>query len=329
MKAVVCNELGEPSVLRVEERPSKAPRDGEVRVKLKAAALNFPDILMIAGGYQVKPDLPFIPGIEAAGEIVEVGARTGKWTVGTPVIVTGAGDPLGLFAEEVTVPVSTLTAIPKGMTYEEASGYLATYATSYHGLVDRARLKAGETLVVHGATGGVGMAAVQIGKHLGATVIATGGDDGKLAKVKAMGADHVINYKTQDIRETVKVLTNGKGANVFYDPVGGEVFEASMRCIALEGRILIIGATSGTYAPVKTNHILIKEVEIIGVLHGHWRDRHPEMFEQNMRILGEWAEAGHIKPYVGRTYPLEKAADALAALGNREIVGKCVLTIDN
>ena len=328
MKAVVCNRLGDPSVLEIEERPGRPAGPGEVRVKLHAAALNFPDILMISGGYQVKPALPFIPGIEAAGEIVETGEGVSGWKTGDRVIVTGAGDPLGLFAEEVTCPVSALNAIPKGMSFAEASGYLATYATSYHALVDRGRLRAGETLVVHGATGGVGTAAVQIGKHLGATVIATGGDDGKLEAVKAMGADHVVNYAREDIRERVKELTGGRGANVVYDPVGGAAFEASMRSIALEGRILIIGATSGTYAPAKTNHILIKELEVIGVLHGNWRDRHPDRFAENMRVLGEWYEAGHIKPHVGRTYPLEKAADALVALANREIVGKCVLTID-
>lgn len=327
MKAVVCNRLGDPSVLEIEERPVRAPGEGEVRVRLKAAALNFPDILMIAGGYQIKPELPFIPGIEAAGEIVEAGAGVADWKPGDRVIVTGAGDPLGLFAEEVTAPVSALNAIPSAMSYEAASGYLATYATSYHALVDRGRLRAGETLVVHGATGGVGTAAVQIGKHLGAVVIATGGNDGKLAAVRAMGADHVVNYASEDIRERVKELTGGRGADVIYDPVGGPVFEASMRCIALEGRILIIGATSGTYAPAKTNHILIKEIEVIGVLHGNWRDRHPDRFAENMRVLGEWAEAGHIMPHVGRSYPLEQAADALRALANREIVGKCVLTI--
>lgn len=327
MKAVVCNRLGDPSVLEVEERPSRAPGKGEVRIRLKAAALNFPDILMIAGGYQLKPELPFVPGIEAAGDIVEVGPDAGPWKVGDRVIVTGATELYGLFAEEATAPVSALLAIPKGMSYEAASGYLATYATSYHALVDRGRIRKGETLVVHGATGGVGTAAVQIGKHLGATVIATGGDDRKLDALRTMGADHVVNYSREDIRERVKELTGGRGADIFYDPVGGAVFEASMRCVALEGRILIIGATSGTYAPVKTNHILIKEVEVIGVLHGNWRDRHPNLFAQNMRVLGEWAEAGHIDPHVGRTYPLEKAAEALDALANREIVGKCVLVI--
>jgi NADPH2:quinone reductase len=320
--------LGDPSVLEVEERPSRSPASGEARVRLKAAALNFPDILMIAGGYQVKPALPFIPGIEAAGEIVETGGDAGPWNAGDRVIVTGAGDPLGLFAEEVTAPVSTFNAIPAGMSFAAASGYLATYATSYHALVDRGRLRAGETLVVHGATGGVGTAAVQIGKVLGATVIATGGDDRKLEVVRRMGADHVVNYSSEDIRERVKELTHGRGADVIYDPVGGPVFEASMRCIALEGRILIIGATSGTYAPAKTNHVLIKEIEVIGVLHGNWRNRNPERFAHNMRILGEWAEAGRIAPHVGRTYPLEQAADALRALANREVVGKCVLTME-
>ncbi|MET0429007.1 MAG: NADPH:quinone oxidoreductase family protein [Microvirga sp.] len=328
MKAIVCNRLGDPSVLEVEERPSRSPGNGEARVALKAAALNFPDILMIAGGYQVKPALPFIPGIEAAGEIVETGSDAGPWRVGDRVIVTGAGDPLGLFAEEVTAPISAFNAVPAGMSFAAASGYLATYATSYHALVDRGHLRAGETLVVHGATGGVGTAAVQIGKVLGATVIATGGDDGKLEAVRAMGADHLINYRSEDVRERVKELTHGRGADVIYDPVGGPVFEASMRCIALEGRILIIGATSGTYAPAKTNHILIKEIEVIGVLHGNWRSRHPDRFADNMRILGEWAEAGRIAPHVGRIYPLERAADALKALANREVVGKCVLSME-
>ncbi len=328
MKAIVCNRLGDPSLLAVEERPTRAPGEGEVRVRLKAAALNFPDILMVAGGYQVKPALPFIPGIEAAGEIVEAGPGVRGWKAGDRVIVTGAGEPLGLFAQQVTAPVSALDPIPEGMSFAEASGYVATYATGYHGLVDRGRLRSGETLVVHGATGGVGTAAVQIGKHLGATVIATGGDDGKLAAVRVLGADHVVNYSREDIRERVKELTGGRGADVIYDPVGGAVFEASMRCIALEGRILVIGATSGTYAQVKTNHILIKEIEVIGVLHGNWRARHPDRYLENMRVLGEWATAGHIRPHVGRTYPLEQAADALRALAGREVVGKCVLTID-
>lgn len=328
MKAMVCNRLGDPSVLELEERPSKQPAKGEVRVRLRAAGLNFPDILMIAGSYQIKPALPFIPGIEAAGEIVESGGSIAPWKVGDRVIVTGAGDPLGLFAEEVTVSVAALDAVPQGMDFTAAAGYLATYATSYHALVDRARLARGEYLLVHGASGGVGTAAVQIGLHLGATVIATGMDDAKLAEVKRLGAHHTINAAREDIRERVKELTGGRGVDVVYDPVGGALFDTSMRCVAPEARILIIGATSGTYSPAKTNHVLIKEIEIIGVLHGNWRARHPDRFAANMAVLGEWARLGFIKPHVGRTYRLEQAGEALAALGRREIVGKCVLVME-
>lgn len=326
MRAVICKALGDPSGLVVEERPSRSPGLGEARIALMACGVNFPDILMVSGGYQLKPELPFIPGMEAAGFILEIGAGVRDWSIGQKVIVTGPGDPIGLFAEEVTADVSLLTPMPDGLSFIQAAGYVATYATSYHALMDRGALRSGETLLVHGATGGVGTAAVQLGKAFGATVIATGGDGAKLEIVRGLGADHVVNYRIEDVRERVKVLTGGKGADVIYDPVGGEMFEASMRCVAPEGRILVIGATSGSYTPAKTNHILVKEVAVIGVLHGNWRIRHPDLFEANMRRLAAMVAEGSVTPHVGRTYPLEKAAVAMAALGNREVVGKCVLT---
>jgi NADPH2:quinone reductase len=328
MRAVICNALGDPSGLTVEERPSRSPGPGEARIALKACGLNFPDILMVSGGYQLKPELPFIPGMEAAGVIVETGAGVEGWSVGQRVIITGPGNPIGLFAEEVTANVSLLTPMPDGLSFVQAAGYVATYATSYHALVDRAALRAGETLLVHGATGGVGTAAVQLGKAFGATVIATGGDNAKLDIVRSLGADHIVNYRDEDVRERVKTFTGGRGVDVVYDPVGGEMFEASMRCIVPEGRILVIGATSGSYAPAKTNHILVKEVAVIGVLHGNWRIRHPDLFEANMRRLAAMVADGSIKPHVGRTFPLEQAATAMAALANREVVGKCVLTTE-
>lgn len=328
MRAVVCNALGPVSGLAVEERPSRAPGAGEVRVGIAACGVNFPDLLMVSGGYQLKPPLPFIPGMESAGVILAVGEGVTDWQPGQRVTITGPAHPIGLFAEEVTADQSYLSATPPGLTDTEAAGYVATYATSYHALVDRAGLREGEVLLVHGASGGVGTAAVQLGKVLGATVIATGGDDAKLAKVKELGADIVVNTSREDVREVVKTATGGVGADVIYDPVGGDLFETSMRCVAPEGRILVIGATSGVYAPAKTNHILVKEVAVIGVLHGNWRVRHPDRFARNMEALDDLVAAGRIRPHVGRTYPLAKAAEAMAALANREIVGKCVLTTE-
>ena len=325
MKAVVCNQFGDVSNLVVEERPSRSPGAGEVRVKLHAIGLNFPDILMIGGTYQIKPKLPFIPGMEGAGEIVECGAGVLGWHVGDKVIVSGPGEPIGLYAEEITTTLDNLMRMPSGLTYAEAAGYIAIYATGYHALVQRGALQPGETLVVHGATGGVGTAAVQLGKSLGARVIGTGGDDGKLAVVKKIGADEIINYKTEDLRERLKALTGGRGADVIYDPVGGDVFEASMRAIKPEGRILVIGATSGTYTPAKTNHVLVKEVSIIGVLHGNWRMRNPDKFEANMSVLERMIADGKIRPHVGRKFRLDQAAEGLRALANREVVGKAVL----
>lgn len=328
MRAVICKAIGDPSAIVVEDRPSRSPGPGEVRLAIHAAGLNFPDLLMVNGGYQLKPELPFIPGMEAAGRIVEVGPGVTGWSVGQRVIITGPAHPIGLFAEEVTADASYLTPLPDALTDIEAAGYIATYATGYHALVDRGALRAGEVLLVHGATGGVGTAAVQLGKALGAQVIATGGDDAKLSVVRELGADAVINYRTEDVRERVKALTGGAGADVIYDPVGGEIFEASMRCIAPEGRILVIGATSGTYAPARTNHILVKEVAVIGVLHGNWRLRHPDLFDRNMAALAQMVADGVVRPHVGRVYPLERAGEAMAALANREIVGKCVLTTE-
>lgn len=328
MKAIVCNQLGDLSALVLEDLPSRPPAVGEVRIRLHAAALNYPDILMVNGKYQIKPVLPFIPGMEAAGEILDCGAGVKGWAPGDRVMVTGPAEPIGLFAETVTTSPEYLTRMPPELSFVQAAGYVATYATGFHALVDRGHLAKGDTLLVHGATGGVGTAAVQLGKALGATVIATGGDDAKLATVAQLGADHLINYAREDIRERVKTLTQGRGVDVVYDPVGGDVFEASMRCIAPEGRLLVIGATSGSYASVKTNHVLVKEVSIIGVLHGNWRLRHPEKFDANMRALAEMVAAGRVRPHIGRTYRLSDAAAALTALANREIVGKCVLLTD-
>jgi NADPH:quinone reductase len=328
MRAVVCNAFGSVSGLVVEERPSREPGPGEVRVALAACGVNFPDILMVAGTYQLKSPLPFVPGMEAAGVVSAVGANVARWTIGDRVMITGPAQPIGLFAEEVTADAGYLTPTPPALTDVEAAGYVATYATGYHALVDRAGLRAGEVLLVHGATGGVGTAAVQLGKVLGARVIATGGDDAKLSVVRDLGADIVVNTRREDVREVVKAATGGAGADVVYDPVGGEMFETSMRCIAPEGRLLVIGATSGVYAPAKTNHILVKEVAVIGVLHGNWRVRNPDRFDKNMTALDALVAQGRIRPHVGRTYPLERAAEAMAALAGREIVGKCVLTTE-
>src|SRR5688572_5312800 len=267
MRAVLCETLGDPSVLKIVDLPAPTPGSGEVLVRVRAAALNFPDVLMVAGGYQHKPALPFTPGMEAAGEILALGDSVTGWAIGDRVIF---GKRPGAFAEQVAVPIGGIAMkAPEGWSFAEAAAFRVGAQTAYHGVVHRANLKAGETLLVHGATGGVGLAAVQLGKHLGAMVIATGGDDEKLAIVRKQGgADHVVNYRTGDFVAAVKELTNGHGANVIYDPVGGDVLEKSVRCAAFGARLAIIGFTSGGPSKLMSNHILIKCLTVLGVRAG-------------------------------------------------------------
>lgn len=324
MRAVVCDRLGDPSVLRIEERPIPEVGPADVLVKVGAASVNFPDVLMLSAGYQHKPELPFIPGMEGAGTIAAVGSGVKGWQAGDKVIF---GVRPGAMAEYVCVAASGVQMrLPEGWSFAEGSAFRVGATTAFHSLVHRAGLKRGEILLVHGASGGVGMAAVQLGKHLGARVIATGGDDARLAVVKAHGADEVVNYRTTDFVAAVKDLTGGKGVDVVYDPVGGEVLEKSVRTAAYGARLLVVGFTSGGPSKLMSNHVLIKGLTILGVRAGETIRRHsPELGRDYTEELPRLAGLGVMRPHISHRFPMERAADAFRALIDRKVVGKAVI----
>lgn len=325
MRAMRVHELSDDiGSIELVEADLPPPGEGEVRLKLKACSINFPDLLMIQGKYQFKPDLPFSPGMEGSGIVTELGPGVDNVSVGDEVV---AGLRIGGFAEEVNAAAAACRPIPKGMDFVKAAAYPAAYLTAYVALVVRGNLKAGETLLVHGSTGGVGLAAVEVGKLLGATVIATSASDEKLKTVKERGADHVLNV-TKGFREKVKELTDGKGADVIYDPVGGDVFDESVRCIAWNGRLLIIGFTSGRIPSVPVNMPLIKGFSVVGVRAGEYGRRDPEAGKENIKAIDSWASEGKIDPYVCARFPLEQAVDAMRMLQDRQAVGKVVLTMN-
>lgn len=322
-KAMVVRTLSDDlSTLKLEEREVAAPRRGEVRVRLKAASVNFPDILMVQGKYQLKPELPFSPGMEGAGDVVAVGDDVVRVKVGDKVVV---GARFGCYAEEIVVPEAALRALPRGFDYAKGAAYPAAYLTAYVGLVRRGALQAGETLLVHGAAGGVGLAAVDLGKLLGAQVIATASSEEKRAFLKSYGADHVL--APSGFREAVKDLTHGHGADIVYDPVGGDVFDESVRCIAFGGRLLVIGFTSGRIPTVSVNMPLIKGFSVVGVRAGEYGRQYPEKGVENVRTIDAWAGEGKIRPHVCATFPLERAREAMAMLQSRMVMGKVVLTM--
>jgi NADPH:quinone reductase len=324
MRAIVCDRLGDPSVLKIEERPAPVPGPTDVLIKVGAASVNFPDVLMLSAGYQHKPDLPFIPGMEGAGIIEAVGGDVTEWRVGERVIF---GVRPGAFAEYVKLPASgQLMHLPDDWSLAEGAGYRVGAVTAYHSLVHRAQLKKGEVLLVHGAAGGVGLAAVQLGKHLGATIIATGGDDDRLAVVREKGADHVVNYRTSDFVSAVKDVTGGKGADVVYDPVGGEVLEKSIRAAAYGARLLVVGFTSGGPSRIMSNHVLIKGLTILGVRAGETARRgSSSLADDYARDLPRLAALGVMRPHISHRFPMERAADAYRALIDRKVIGKAVI----
>ncbi len=325
MRAMRVHELSDDiGSIRLVDVDLPPPGAGEVRLKLKACSINFPDLLMIQGKYQFKPELPFSPGMEGSGIITELGPGVDGLSVGDEIV---AGLRIGGFAEEVNASAAACRPIPKGMDFIKAAAFPAAYLTAYVALVVRGNLKAGETLLVHGSTGGVGLAAVDVGKLIGATVIATSASDEKLKTVKARGADHVINVM-EGFRERVKELTDGKGADVIYDPVGGDVFDESVRCIAWNGRLLIIGFTSGRIPTVPVNMPLIKGFSVVGVRAGEYGRRDPKAGKDNINAIDRWASEGKIDPYVCATFPLEQAVDAMRMLQDRKAVGKVVLTMN-
>lgn len=322
MKAVLCREFGAPSVLTVEEIEAPRPGPEEVRIAVRAVGVNFPDLLLVAGKYQARPPFPFSPGIESAGEVIEVGPEVEDIRPGDRVF---ANHSHGGFAEEVVAPAATVYPMPETMSFEHAAAFPVAYGTGYHGLVQRGALAPGETLLVHGAGSGVGLVAVELGKLLGATVIATAGSALKLEVAREYGADHLINYREEKIRERVKEFTAGAGADVVYDPVGGDVMDESVRCINWGGRILVIGFASGRFADIPSNLVLIKGMSVVGVYWGSFAARNPERNRENFRVLLDWFAQGKVKPLISRSFALEEAAAALEALEARKVTGKAVL----
>ncbi|MDZ7714403.1 MAG: NADPH:quinone oxidoreductase family protein [Rhodovibrio sp.] len=325
MRRIACREHGALETLTLEaDAPVPEPAAGEVAIDVAAAGLNYADTLMVAGSYQATPALPFAPGLEAAGTVRAVGSGVDSLSPGQRVLaILDAGG----FAEVAVAQARDVFPIPARMDMATAAGFPITYGTAHGALVWRAQLKRGETLLVHGAAGGAGLAAVEVGKALGARVIATAGGPEKTAIAAAHGADHTIDYKTQDIRQTVKELTDDNGADVVFDPVGGEVFDASMRCIAWCGRIVVIGFASGTVPQPKANHLLVKNVSVMGLYWGSYRARAPELMRRQFEDLFAWFGSGYLHPRVSRSYPLGQAVQALSDLKSRKATGKLVLQV--
>ena len=323
-KAVVCRELGPPENLRLESFASVPLAPGQVRVALRAAGINFPDILMAAGEYQLKPELPFTPGMEAAGDVVEVDGAVKGVEAGDRVIVKMRH---GAYCDEAVVAAAQLTPLPTAFDYAEGATFLAAHGTAYHALIDRGQLQVGEVMLVHGAGGGVGLAAVEIGKLIGATVIAAASSEQKLGVAKARGADHLVLYQREPFRDAVKRITDGRGVDVVYDPVGGEVFENSLRCIAWGARVLVIGFTGGI-GLARTNLLLLKGASVLGVRAGEAVRKNPALGEARLRKLVEWAEAGKIRPHVSHRLPLEDYARAMRLLIDRKAIGRVALMME-
>ena len=323
MKAVLCKQFGPPESLVVEDVPSLKPGPGEVVVSMRAASVNFPDVLIIQNKYQFKAPLPFSPGSEMSGVVKEIGEGVKNVKPGDRVM---AVTTYGSFAEEVKTESSRLLPIPEGMDFKSAAAFLLTYGTSDHALRDRAQLKSGETLLILGAAGGVGVSAIEIGKILGAKVIACASSAEKLAVCREHGADETINYSTEDMRERIKLITAGKGVDVVYDAVGGAYTEPALRSTAWRGRLLVVGFAAGEIPKIPLNLTLLKGCSIVGVFWGDWLRREPQAYADSLRQLGQWYREGKIKPHVSATFPLERAADALKLMADRKVKGKVVVT---
>lgn len=323
MKAILCKAWGDPSTLVLEEVEAKALGEGEVRIRIRACGVNFADTLMIAGQYQSRPPFPFSPGVEIAGEVIEVGAGVTQFMLDDRVM--GITD-YGGYAEEATIRAALLLPMPPNMDFVTAAAFPIAYGTSHLALDHRAHLKTGKTLLVLGAAGGVGLTAVEIGKLMGATVIAAASTPEKLALTQQYGAEHFINTSSENLRDRIKEITGGKGVDVVYDPVGGDLFDQAVRSLNWEGRLLVIGFASGRIPEVPANLTLVKNISIVGVFWGAYAGRNPKVLTGSLLTLLEWHAEGKLKPHISATYPLEKAADALFALINRQSTGKVVIT---
>lgn len=322
MKAIVCKTWGLPDTLVVEDLPDVVPGPGQVAIDIKAAGVNFPDVLIIQNKYQFKPELPFTPGGELAGVVRAVGAGVTQYKAGDQVI---AFSGQGAFAQQIAVPAQAVMPMPPGMDFDTAAAITLTYGTSHHAVADRAQLKAGETMLVLGAAGGVGLAAIEIGKALGAHVIAAASSDEKLAVCKAHGADDTINYTTQDLREAARAATGGKGPDVIYDPVGGIYAEPAFRSIAWRGRYLVVGFANGGIPKLPLNLTLLKGASLVGVFWGDFAKREPKANLAAMQELMNWLAAGKIKPHISGRYALADTPKALNDMAARKITGKVVI----
>jgi NADPH:quinone reductase len=323
MRTMLCHAFGEPDQLKLSELPPPPIRPDCVRVAVHAVGVNFADILLVQGSYQEKPPFPFSPGFELAGVVTELGAGVEGVKLGDRV--AGIMEH-GAYADEVVLPVNRIFPIPRTMDFAAAAGFPVAYGTSHGALDWRARLKPGETLLVLGAAGGVGLTAVEIGKAMGASVIAVAGGAEKLAIAKAQGADHLIDYSKEDLRGRLKEITGGRGVDVVYDPVGGDSFDQSLRSIAWGGRLVVIGFASGRVPQIPANLLLVKNCDVIGFYWGSYRTRQPALVRQSFETLFAWFEAGKLKPHISHRLDLAEAPKALQLLKSRKATGKVVLT---
>lgn len=323
MKAMLCREWGAPAVLQIEDVPPRALRPGEVRIRVRAAGVNFADSLMIGGTYQVKPPFPFTPGLEAAGEVSETGSGVTRLHTGQRVLAVLRNG--GGYAEEIALHAATVVPIPERMDFVTAAAFPVAYGTSHFALTYRGQLQSEETLLVLGAAGGVGLTAVEIGKALGARVIAAAGGVEKLAIAQSRGADDLIDYRRESVRDRVRELTGGKGADVVFDPVGGDAFDQALRAVNWEARMLVIGFAAGRIQAVPANLILVKNISVVGVVWGAQTERDPAWMSGNLAELLRWWDEGRLKPLVAKTFPLAEAGAALDALLSRRYAGKIVL----
>ena len=322
MQAWICNELSGPDALIWQDAPTPEPRPGEVRVAIKAASLNFPDLLIVQGKYQMKPPLPFVPGAEFAGVVEAVGEGVKHLSVGSHVAGFGG---TGGFGTHTISKAAVLMPLPPAFSFEDAAAFLCTYGTTYHGLMDRAALKAGETVLVLGAAGGVGTAAIQIAKAAGAKVIAAASTDEKCALCKELGADATINYSTQNLRDELKTLTEGKGPDVIYDPVGGDLTEQAFRSIGWRGRLLVVGFANGAIPSLPLNLTLLKGASVMGVFWGEFARREPQNNAACLMQLAAWYMEGKIKPVIEHKLPMSQLKEAFTLMGSRQVRGKVVL----
>ncbi|AFU98899.1 NADPH:quinone oxidoreductase family protein [Simiduia agarivorans] len=320
MKAIVCNAFGEP--LTLEQRPDLKAGPGQVVINIEAAGVNFPDGLLVAGLYQFKPPLPFVPGTEVAGTIAEVGEGVKHLTPGQRVVSVNMLD--GYASQMLTYP-NLVMPLPDGIPVDEAAGLITAHATAHHGLKQRANLKAGETLLVTGAAGGTGLAAVQIGKAMGARVIACCSTTEKLALAREHGADELINYTEENLKDAIKRLTDGKGVDVVYDTVGGDNFEICARSMAWNGRLLVVGFASGDIPKLAVNLTLVKGFSVVGVFWGTFTQKEPKVFASNMAELFQWYLEGKVKVVIHASLPLEQAEQALKIVADRQVMGKVIL----